>query len=71
MFDRKIKKENNEEFRDVFTYSNFKKTIVDIQEVRAENLELKTKVDKLMQFMQRTEDLEKFSENIDEKEKNE
>jgi hypothetical protein len=71
MFDRKIKKENNEEFRDVFTYSNFKKTIVDIQEVRAENLELKTKVETLMQFMQRTEDLEKFSENTDEKEKNE
>ncbi len=28
MFNRKIKKENNEEFREVFTYSNFKKVIV-------------------------------------------
>lgn len=30
MFNRKIKKESNEEFREVFTYSNFKKTMVEI-----------------------------------------
>jgi hypothetical protein len=78
MFNRKIKKETNEEFRDVFTYSNFKKTMAENQETKAKiieiealNIELKTKVNQLMQFMQRSEDLEKFSENTDEKEKNE
>ena len=35
--------------------------MIDIQTVKAENIELKTKVDQLMQFMQRTEDPEKFS----------
>ncbi len=43
---------------------------VENQEMKAQNLEFKTKLDKLMQFMQRTEDLEKFSDNTDEKEKN-
>ena len=33
-FNQKMKKETNEEFRDIFTYSNFKRTIV-------ENLEMK------------------------------
>ena len=33
MFNRKIKKDSNEEFRDVFTYSNFKKTMVEIQKI--------------------------------------
>ena len=50
-------KENNEEFRDIFTYTNFKRTIVEnqemkeeiqqvraeIQEVRAENQEVRAK----------------------------
>lgn len=90
-FNRKIQKENNEEFRDVFTYSNFKKTLVEIQEMReenremrvenqemrvenqqmkAQNIELKKQVDKLMKFMQRTEDIERLSSHSDEKMKN-
>ena len=64
-------KETNEEFRDIFTYTNFKRTIVENQEmkeeiqeiraenqeVRAENQEMRTKVEQLMEFMHRTEDL--------------
>ena len=64
-------KETNEEFRDIFTYTNFKRTIVEnqemkeeiqeiraeIQEVRAENQEMRTKVEQLMEFMHRAEDL--------------
>ncbi len=42
-FNRKMTKENNEDIREVFTYSNFKKAIVKIQEIEAENLELKNK----------------------------
>ena len=30
-----MKKETNEEFRDIFTYSNFKRAIVEIQETKA------------------------------------
>jgi hypothetical protein len=47
-FNEKIKKETNEEFREIFTYSNFKRTIVEneetkakIQEIEAENQEMK------------------------------
>ena len=57
-------KETNEEFRDIFTYTNFKRTIVEnqemkeeIQEIRAENQEMRTKVEQLMDFMHRAEDL--------------
>jgi hypothetical protein len=32
-FNQKIKKETNEEFREIFTYSNFKGAIVKIQEM--------------------------------------
>jgi hypothetical protein len=49
MYNRKIKKETNEEFREIFTYSNFKRTMVEneetkakIQEIEAENQEMKT-----------------------------
>ena len=38
-----MKKENNEDIREVFTYSNFKKAMVKIQEIEAENLEIKNK----------------------------
>ena len=34
-FNQKMKKETNEEFRDIFTYSNFKRAIVEIQETKA------------------------------------
>ena len=34
-FNQKVKKETNEEFRDVFTYLNFKRTIVENQEMKA------------------------------------
>jgi hypothetical protein len=47
-YNEKIKKETNEEFREIFTYSNFKRTIVEneetkakIQEIEAENQEMK------------------------------
>ena len=33
-FNEKIKKETNEEFREIFTYSNFKKSMVEIKELR-------------------------------------
>ncbi len=36
-------KENNEDIREIFTYSNFKKTIVEIQEIKEENQEIKSK----------------------------
>ncbi len=35
-------KETNEDFRVVFTYSNFKKNMVEIQEIKAENHQIKT-----------------------------
>jgi hypothetical protein len=34
-YNQKMKKETNEEFRDIFTYSNFKRAIVEIQETKA------------------------------------
>ena len=36
-FYRKMKKENKEDVREVFTYSNFKKAMVKIQEIETEN----------------------------------
>jgi hypothetical protein len=45
LFNRKIKKETQEEFRDVFTYSNIKKTMVENQEIKSKNIELEKKVD--------------------------
>ena len=75
MFNRKIKKETNEEFREIFTYSNFKRTMVEneetkakIQEIEAENQEMKTKIG---QLLQRVEGLERFTGHSDEKLKNE
>ena len=40
-FNEKMKKETKEEFRDVFTYSNFKRAMLEIQEMkeRLENME--------------------------------
>ncbi len=38
-----MRKENNEDVREVFTYSNFKKAMVKIQEIEAENLDIKSK----------------------------
>ena len=56
-------KETNEDFREVFTYSNFKKSMsenqemkAEIEEVRGENNEMRAE---LKQFRQRIEDLEK------------
>ena len=40
-FNKKMMKETNEEFRDVFTYSNFKKTMIENQEIKELNLEMK------------------------------
>ena len=39
-FNRKIMRETNEEFREVFTYSNFKRTMVEVEELRAKNEEM-------------------------------
>jgi hypothetical protein len=41
-YNEKIKKETNEEFREIFTYSNFKKSMVEIKEMKAENQEMKS-----------------------------
>jgi len=40
-FNKKIKSESKEEFRDVFTYTNFKRNMVEIEEVRRENQEMR------------------------------
>ncbi len=40
-FNKKIKRESKEEFRDVFTYANFKRNMVEIEEVRRENQEMR------------------------------
>ena len=37
MFDRKIKRQTNDEFRDIFTYSNFKRIMIENQEMKAQN----------------------------------
>ncbi len=34
--------ETNEDVRDVFTYSNFKKAIAEIKEIKAQNQEIET-----------------------------
>lgn len=39
-----MKKETGEEFREVFTYPNFKKTMVENQEMREEILEMKEEI---------------------------
>jgi hypothetical protein len=53
-FDRKIMKEANEDFREVFTYQNFKKTMVQNQEskaqiekIEAENQEMKVQIQEM------------------------
>ena len=51
MFNRKIKKETNEEFREIFTYSNFKKTIVENQETKAQNEEMKEEIQEMKKKM--------------------
>jgi hypothetical protein len=43
----------------------------EIQEIKAENQEMKTKMEQLMQFMHKVEDLEIFSEHSNERVKNE
>ena len=67
MFNRNFKRETNDEFREVFTYMNFKKAMVEIMEIRAENyrmkvqnIELRTEVEGLKQLQQRVAELEKF-----------
>ena len=50
-FNRKIKKETQEEFREVFTYENFKRNIVDIQEMRGEIRELKGLLERVERLM--------------------
>ena len=36
-FNRNFQRETNDEFKEVFTYMNFKKAMIEIQELRAEN----------------------------------
>lgn len=43
-FNKKMQKETGEEFRDIFTYSNFKRTMVENQEMREEMLEMKEEI---------------------------
>ena len=40
-YNKKIMKENNEDFREVFTYTNFKKTMREYDEMREENREMR------------------------------
>jgi hypothetical protein len=44
-----MKKETNEEFREIFTYSNFKRAIVEIQEMKTKNEEMNEKIYQLIQ----------------------
>jgi hypothetical protein len=46
-FNRKIQKETNEEFRDIFTYTNFKKTIVENQEMKIQIQEMKEEIQEM------------------------
>ena len=74
-FNQKMKKETNEEFRDIFTYSNFKRAIVEIQELKEQNLEMKEKNEEMKeqnsQLTQRLENIERFIGYSDDKVKNE
>jgi hypothetical protein len=67
-FNQKLKKETNEEFREIFTYSNFKRAIVEIQELKEQNLEMK---EQNTQLTHRLENIERFIGYSDEKVKNE
>ena len=42
-FYRKMRKENNEDVREVFTYSNFKKAMVEIREIKTKSQEIESK----------------------------
>ena len=74
-FNQKMKKETNEEFRDIFTYYNFKRAIVEIQELKEQNLEMKEKNEEMKeqnsQLTQRLENIERFIGYSDDKVKNE
>ena len=48
-----MKKEANEDFREVFTYSNFKRTL-------AENQEVKQQISEIMQRLERLDEVEKL-----------
>jgi hypothetical protein len=67
-YNKKIMKENNEDFREVFTYANFKKTMKEYHEMREENremnmrmIEMKTEIDQLKQSRQTEEESEKYT----------
>ena len=74
-YNKKIMKENNEDFREVFTYANFKKTMREYHEMREENremreenremnmrmMEMKTEIDQLKQSRQTEEESEKYT----------
>ena len=62
-------KEVNEDFRDIFTYSNFRKTMVENQEMREENheikeqnMEMRREIGAVKKFMKRVEESERYSE---------
>ena len=59
-----MKKETKEEFREIFTYANFKRAIVEIQEVKAKNEEMKEQIEEIKeqnsQLIQRLENMERY-----------
>ncbi len=51
-FNKKMKKETNEEFREVFTYSNFKKALLKIEDLIEVNNKLIERLDKMEKMIQ-------------------
>ena len=51
-FNKKMKKETNEEFREVFTYSNFKKALLKIEDLIEVNNKLIERLDKIENLIQ-------------------
>ncbi len=51
-FNKKMKKETNEEFREVYTYSNFKKALLKIEDLIEVNNKLIERLDKIENLIQ-------------------
>ncbi len=63
-FNRKMTKENNEDVREVFTYSNFKKAMTEIREIKAENLEIGKEN---LEIKAKNQEIESINQQIEDK----
>jgi hypothetical protein len=66
-FKSKMKEETGEDYREVFTYTNFKRNMVENQVIKEEMQEIRAENNKLKQ---RLDDMERFIGFTDEKIKN-